>query len=143
VHDEAQPRGTHLAQSNPGDRRPGGGAGPLGRGRGSVVHILYRLYAKRRRALGYDGHTYAAAGVAPGDRHEHGAAPNAHAEAPEADRAAEANVPGHDRPGPYLLHPESYAHVTYTQCRDAAARARDANLRRVDADRVLPDESDG
>jgi hypothetical protein len=109
VHDEAQPRGAHMAQSTPLDDRTGGGAGPLDRGRGAVVNILYRLYAKRRRELGYDDHTYAAAGVAPGDRHEHGSVTNAHGGATAPNPASDPDVSGDDRPRPYLLHPRADA----------------------------------
>ena len=113
MHDEAQPRGTHMAQSTPLNDRTRGGAGPLDRGRGAVVNILYRLYAKRRRELGYGDHhidgagdwfTDAAAGVAPGDRHEHGPVAHADRGTTEANQGGDPDVSGDDRPRPYLLH---------------------------------------
>jgi hypothetical protein len=101
------------AEGDGGDNRTRGGAGALDRGRGAVVNIIHRLYAKRRRDLGYDhpgypyepvadydAHTYAAAGVAPGDRHEHGPVTHADRGTTEANPASDPDVPGNDRPRP-------------------------------------------
>jgi hypothetical protein len=122
VHDDAQPRGTHMAQSDPLDRRPRGGARALGRGRESLVRLFnaaverYQGGGKWRDARNgwghpvYDAHpgypyepvaddfTLAAAGCDLGD------------DDARTDQSAEANgaggsdVSGHDRSGPRLLY---------------------------------------
>jgi hypothetical protein len=127
-----------MDQGDDGDGRADGGAGPLDRGRGALINLLDRALARARR-----DDTYAAAGVAPGDRDEHGAIPDAHTETAEGHGSPAPDVPGDDRPRPYLLRADRPADPrTYIPDNEFPFGVRRPNLRRVDADRRLPDEGD-
>jgi hypothetical protein len=132
-----------MAQSTPLDDRTGGGAGPLDRGRRTLVNLFDRALSKRRRELGYDppAHdwfTDAAAGVAPGDRHEHGPVAHADRGAATANPASDPDVPGDDRPRPYLLYSRTDADAKGDHDAGAAGGLTDMWFRPL---RRLPDES--
>jgi hypothetical protein len=128
-----------MDQGDDGDGRADGGAGPLDRGRGALINLLDRALARARRDATYypdhfnryDAHTYAAAGVAPGDRDEHGAIPDAHTETAEGHGSPAPDVPGDDRPRPYLLRADRPADPrTYIPDNEFPFGVRRPNLRR-------------